>query len=227
MAHSDEFGRTRRVKIQAGPSRPPRLSVAAAALTLVAWAVPMLPIVPIGVGWRGVRQSGPARLWGGLGLGLGVLGLVLQGWVGFRGYGVYRALQNGPVHTIAQGSAGNAERFASAFDNPHVDPDSAERFLIELEGRYGRFVRATPMDSAWSAMPDVLRGDDLSARYAVEFERGLVEVHAHLSGASLGELARGGVPELRRLELIDPAHAQAPRHFPQWRVTGVDPATAH
>lgn len=225
--YSDEFGRSRRVQMQAGPSKPPRLSVLAAALGLVAWAVPMLPIVPIGVGWRSVRQAGRARLWGGLGLSLGVLGLMLQGWVCFQGYGVYRTLRNGPVHTIAQGSSGNTEQFASAFASHHVDPDSAEHFFIELEGRYGRFVRATPMDSTWSAMPGVLRGDDVSTRYAVEFERGLVEVHAHLSGLNLGELARGGVPELNRLELLDPTHAQAPQHFPQSRVTGVDPAHVH
>ncbi len=177
--------------MSAEPSRPSRWAGIALALGLVAWLLPLMPAVVIVLAVIALVSARPSAGARRLAVGafvLGLVGLTVQGVVGFRGYRVYQQLSAGPAAAIARGASGDLGGFSDAADtdtNP-ARRMAAQHFLAELETRYGSLVGGQAVENP--SILETLSGRDTQATYHLEFHDAAVTAEARLlpiAGAQL------------------------------------------
>ncbi|MEM9419231.1 MAG: hypothetical protein AAGA25_09310 [Planctomycetota bacterium] len=125
--HSDSFRQTRRVKMSGNKPPRPRLAVIALALGCAAWALPAAPVIVLILGvvaWFSAKHAAGARKMATGALALGVLGLSLQGYLGFE---FYQDLNQGPAEAAAQSQAYEAAHELAIKDDEGItQADEAE-----------------------------------------------------------------------------------------------------
>lgn len=225
---TDNFQQSRKVRMSAPAARLSRRALAAALVGVVAWALPLVPVVVVAlaVAARMAIRQAPQQnrqLRGGTlaaaGLFLGVAGLVLQGFAGYRGYNLYQELGQAPTRALEQGLGGDTAGFLAAFPDRTEFQNSADLFLIECEARYGPLVHAKP-----SQTPDlvaVMQGKDVTQTYRLQFTRGIVAAEAQVRVEPATGLGWPGTAEFESFTITDPARGTL--RFPETRITGVEP----
>ena len=223
--HADSFQQSRQVRVAAPPTRWNRKAVVAAAVSPVAWIVPLLPaaVVVLAVSaLASVRRSPGSKFRGGVlagaALGLGLLGAVGQGYLGVQAFAVYQQLRSGPTAALASGLGGDVPAFLDAFEAA-PQPDQAEAFLEELDARYGPLVHASPPSSA--QLLTALRAQPVTQRYRLQFERGIVWAEATMRPPLADGPGWPAPPRVVALTVTDPARGTVA--FPETRLSEVAP----
>ncbi|MEL7089239.1 MAG: hypothetical protein AAGL98_12500 [Planctomycetota bacterium] len=225
---TDNFQQARKVRVTAPAVRFSRLACVALALSLIAWAVPLLSaaVVVLSIGaLRAVRRAPRAnlKLRGG---GLAAVALVLslggvagQGYVGARGFTVYQQLRSGPASAITAGLGGDTAGFLTAFPEAAVSPDAAEFFLDELEARYGPLIHAKPK-TAPRVLP-ALCAEPVDQSYRLQFARGIVTARAAFRPTPAEARSWPAAPGIASLTIHDPERGALV--FPETRLSEVQP----
>jgi hypothetical protein len=171
--HSDRFGVPTRIKVAAprSGSRLGRRAMTCAALVFV----PLAPLYGLLLSARALASRADRSALAAAAFLVALIGVAAQSFIGYRGYGYIRGVNEGPRLALDAAVDGDVRRFEQAFPTVSRIDDDARRFFAEVDSRYGRFVSlelADEIPTAYLTAPSDRR------HYRLFFERGIVPSEA-------------------------------------------------
>ncbi|MEM7227719.1 MAG: DUF4190 domain-containing protein [Planctomycetota bacterium] len=222
---SDEFGRSRSVRVQSTKRSLSIMALASFVLGIL-FFIPLFPMVACVLGFLAMQRTKDSIALKGrslamAGLCFGLVSSVLQVFAGVQAYRVYDFATNGPERVITYALAGNTDDFRSAFINDAgmASDQSIARFSDTLRRRYGGLQSVTLQDTQDIVQTD--RGASFIANYEFTFNDRTVPASVHMliaDGALPGVLSG----KIERIEFSDEEQGSLEFPIPLSVATGSD-----